>query len=472
MENILPVGEGPYSLAFDSFRLGRLSLPSGPLRPPTRRVSVPTASLISRASRNPTCRILDLDGSRADKSNLREHRPSPSVRPPCRSVRRGSSDRDAEDEAQCSSSVCRASARARVPSLPVVMGVCSASRRRAAGPSATQHAHPHLRSRPADRHHLSARASTAPPASTRSPPSPSRRAQCAPVPGGRRRHATSPYHLYALVTQSAKGQLAAVDLTAGFVVDTNKATTGGSELPPRGRAPQRRGGHRRRAVGLRARGRAFKPAHLRHPGRLRSSATRRSMVRRGREPLRSLTSWPVCGLPQAPGPDDHPSTAATAPTSWRVVLPGDANNPGEAHHRRSRSRSRTGPSRPGSLAPCPITSTVILSGAGATTVAIPTTQAPVWSDGINWLDGGAPAEDDPPTDSVCSGWHRRCGRRATALGTGTGTGTVDRRNRDGHGRSSCPRDAGSGSGSADRRCGRLDASRHRPRRGGEHPVHR
>ncbi|HXN30918.1 MAG TPA: hypothetical protein VN894_03610, partial [Polyangiaceae bacterium] len=61
-------------------------------------------------------------------------------------------------------------------------------------------------------------------------PKPVAQAQCAPVPINVT-GSTLAFHLYALVTQTTPGELAVVDLTAGNVVDVDKATPGVNFIP-------------------------------------------------------------------------------------------------------------------------------------------------------------------------------------------------------------------------------------------------
>jgi len=61
-------------------------------------------------------------------------------------------------------------------------------------------------------------------------PTPVAEANCAPVPAGVT-GATLQYHLMAVVTQLARGELAVVDLTAGVVVDEDKSTPGINFIP-------------------------------------------------------------------------------------------------------------------------------------------------------------------------------------------------------------------------------------------------
>ncbi len=250
--------------------------------------------------------------------------------------------------------------------------------------------------------------------------------QCAPVPEDVNGIFLE-YHEYALVTQSAKGQLAAVDLTAGFVVDVNKATPGTDFLPV-GALPT--------DVAVTSDGQwlfvpaadPFKPAIYAIPGTsILGDSQELGALGGPTEQPPSITSWPVCGLPQAPGqmnivnrPDGSYELA--------VVLPGDSNHPAKLITVNP-NPLEDGTIAPGSLAPCPITSTVVLGSAGAVDMA--STQ-PTWSDGVTWIDGGAPAEVVPGDTA--------CGTTVTVVDGGTGTTTTD----GGTGGTLAP-DAGSGS---------------------------
>ncbi|MGH7296039.1 MAG: hypothetical protein ACRELB_13945, partial [Polyangiaceae bacterium] len=67
------------------------------------------------------------------------------------------------------------------------------------------------------------------------PPQPVPENQCAQV-GVNVNGAALPYHLFAAVTQLGRGELAVVDLTAGWVVDEDRSTPGINFIPV-GRIP-------------------------------------------------------------------------------------------------------------------------------------------------------------------------------------------------------------------------------------------
>ena len=136
------------------------------------------------------------------------------------------------------------------------------------------------------------------------PPIPQPQAQCAQVPVGVN-GSQLPYHLFALVTQVTRGEVAVVDLTAGYVIDVDPFDAR-DQLPP-GRPPsERHRGDPRRHHGVRRLGRSERAVDLRPP-------VRRSILGdsqeydggeinpNGTEPIPDLTTWPVCSLPQAPG---------------------------------------------------------------------------------------------------------------------------------------------------------------------------
>src|SRR5262245_18460635 len=60
-------------------------------------------------------------------------------------------------------------------------------------------------------------------------------AKCAPVPPNANGDLL-PYHLFALVTQTTRGEIAVVDLTRGVVVDVDHSTPG-INFPPVGQIP-------------------------------------------------------------------------------------------------------------------------------------------------------------------------------------------------------------------------------------------
>ncbi len=210
--------------------------------------------------------------------------------------------------------------------------------------------------------------------------------------------ATEPYHLYALVTQTLRGELAVVDLTAGQEVDVNAALPGTSFLPV-GANPTDVAATPDGAMVFVASAEANKPAIYGIPGAsiLGDATAVNGGVVTGAPPV--LASWPACALPQAPGriaivpttaaPGDAGADAGASAAGYEVVvvLPGSATQSAKVvtlDTARFIDQSRPDHIAPGSLAPCPI------SGAVALSDKVPGSwqPGPAWPDGVPYADGG------------------------------------------------------------------------------------
>jgi hypothetical protein len=249
---------------------------------------------------------------------------------------------------------------------------------------------------------------------------------CAPVPsnvnGGGLQN-----QLFALVTQTTRGEVAVVDLSAGFIIDQNRGVPGINFLPV-GAIPT--------DVAAAPDGKmAFVASAEPNKAAIYGISTRRilgDIQGRPRDPdgPATLASWPVCALPQNPGAltvvprrnamvagdagdADAGDAGATAPlgeASYELVavLPGD---------RRSSAKIVTIDPRPflrganlmppdgdvlaaGSLAACPITSAVELAGEEAVPDVFRSGAA--WEDGVAYVDGGVDLDcKRPPRASRC-----------------------------------------------------------------------
>jgi hypothetical protein len=252
--------------------------------------------------------------------------------------------------------------------------------------------------------------------------------ECAPVPANVNGDAFGK-QLYAFVTQSTRGELAVVNLSAGRLIDQSRATPGINFLPV-GALPT--------DVAVTPDGKmAFVGSAETNKAAIYGVPTRRLLgdtderFPRDTEPM-SIASWPVCALPQNPGAlaivprrvtgqadagatdagdgGDAGAAAADLPEYELVaVLPGDRqhsakivtidprpfrrgglkrNANGTLDFSSDPTLSPDGPIlQPGSLAACPITAAIELSGESA----VPTSFAagPVWDDGVKYVDGGA-----------------------------------------------------------------------------------
>jgi hypothetical protein len=138
------------------------------------------------------------------------------------------------------------------------------------------------------------------------PPIPVDQQFCTPVPLNQV-GAVLPYHLFALVTQTLRGEVAVVDLTAGDIIDEDPSTPGVNFLPvgaqPAGIASAPNG-----QMTFVTSADPTKPAIYGLPSvsilgaavNYDSGVVTAYNGTQARVP--TLVSWPACSLPQAPGP--------------------------------------------------------------------------------------------------------------------------------------------------------------------------
>jgi hypothetical protein len=238
------------------------------------------------------------------------------------------------------------------------------------------------------------------------PPEPTVQADCAPVPPNTD-GTFLPNHLFALVTQTSRGEVAVVDLTRGSVVDLDRSTPGINFLVV---------GHIPTDLAVAPDGQmTFVAAAEPNKAAIYGISNREILGDSqgdpsANRPVPDLTTWPVCALPQAPGPmaiiprasiaGDGGAAAVAGAYEIAVVLPGDGRRPAKvitidpAPFLRGAKLDET-PGRalpPGSLEACPITSAIELAND-----LPPSFQAgPKWDDGIKY-DAGAPAAFDAGT---------------------------------------------------------------------------
>lgn len=273
-------------------------------------------------------------------------------------------------------------------------------------------------------------------------PRPRPQEECAPVPpnvnGGRFAN-----QLFALVTQTTRGEVAVVNLSAGGLQDLSRTTPGVNFLPVGG-LPTDVATTPDGAMAFVASAEPNKPAIYGVP-------TRRILGDKGfvadPEGPVALTSWPVCALPQAPGvltvvprrsasaPADAGAEAGDAgdagaaaddapPYELVAVLPGDRRSSAKVVTIDPRPFLRgagvdtvvrdgrdepvpPGPVlAPGSLAPCPVTAAVELVGDDA----LPAEFVPGrrWDDGLPYVDGGVDLACELPAQPASCGPSRCC----------------------------------------------------------------
>ncbi len=246
-------------------------------------------------------------------------------------------------------------------------------------------------------------------------PEPLKQEACAPVPpnvnGGNLEN-----QLFALVTQTSRGEVAVVDLSAGAIIDQSNAVPGLNFLPV-GANPTDIASTPDGRMAFVASAEPNKFAIYGIPGhRILGDKAPEGLQREAT----TLTSWPVCSLPQRPGaltvvPRRSPTGAAPAPGDLTyelvAVLPGDRVNPAKVVTIDPRPFLRAAPRKtrdgrvlddfgagpaltPGQLAPCPYTSAMELVGE----TALPATFRPGarWDDGVKWVDGGVDTTCDRP----------------------------------------------------------------------------
>lgn len=239
-------------------------------------------------------------------------------------------------------------------------------------------------------------------------PRPVPQEECAPVATGTR-GAAFPFHLYALVTQLTRGELAVVDLTEGGVVDVARATPGVNFLPV-GAMPTDVAVAPDGVMAFVAAAEPNKAAIYGVPGRAILGDSRGTTGRRAPE----ITDWPVCALPQRPGAmaivprgsTADAGSAAGAGYELAVVLPGEGSRSSKLLLIDPAPFLRgAGPGvapaelpegaviEPGSLVDCPVTAAIELSDERPDTWS----PGPAWDDGIPY-DFPSTANETPPTE--------------------------------------------------------------------------
>ncbi len=254
------------------------------------------------------------------------------------------------------------------------------------------------------------------------PPQPIPLAECAPVASGVD-PAFVANHMYALVTQTMRGEVAVVDLSAGGVVDED-GTTPGVNFIPVGALPIDVAVSSDAELSFVASREANKPALYAIPNRRILGDTQRQMVPnppKTARPLR-LTDLPVCKLPSEPVAIAVHEQPVGADPSYviSVVLAGSTTQPSAVVTIDPRPFARGAgivesdggveddagtPSAPGesiapgSLAACPIIGSVALSKQMPKSWSA----GPAWNDGVEYVVGGVSlsADDFPQKAKAC-----------------------------------------------------------------------
>jgi hypothetical protein len=265
-----------------------------------------------------------------------------------------------------------------------------------------------------------------------SPPEPLPQEACAPIAASEN-GANRTNQLFGLVTQTGRGELAVVGLSAGRVIDPSRSVPGTTFLPI---------GANPTDIAVTPDGRmAFVGSA--EPNKFAIYGIPGHRILGDESPVAdpygptTLSSWPACALPERPGSltviprrsSVNPSGDAGAPSDSGapyelvVVLPGSRSTKAKivtvdprpflrATPRRSTSGvvledPGAGPALGlGQLEACPITSAIELRGEES----IPSTvrSGRSWNDGVPWVDGGVDLACERPEQAT------RCGLRSCA----------------------------------------------------------
>lgn len=237
-------------------------------------------------------------------------------------------------------------------------------------------------------------------------------ADCTQSPAGED-GATYKNQLFALVTQSARGEVAVVNLTTGFIMDVSARVPSAGFLPV-GTVPTDIAASPDGEVTFVASADPAKPAIYALPSSriVGDKAAVRDDVTGAVIPLPAddkgvptLTSWPSCVLPQAPGALTvvPRKPVATGDPSYELVaiLPGDRTTPAKVVTLDPRPFLRgaglaadAGASAPviapGSLAPCTLAITSATELVGEERVPAAFAKGATWQTGVPYVgDGGA-----------------------------------------------------------------------------------
>jgi hypothetical protein len=214
---------------------------------------------------------------------------------------------------------------------------------------------------------------------------------CAPVPVGVD-PTTVPFNLVALVTQRQHGELAAVNLTLGRVIDASRALPGLNFLPVGQNPTDVVITPDAQKVFVSA-AETNKPAIYMLPTtQILGDSEVLAEPTQAAEQLQ-LPTWPVCALPQAPGRMVLVPTNATTSSDgsvqqgYEIVVSMPGNGVDEDALVGVIDTAAFDSIAPGSLEPCPITSTIHVAEAKS---ALPTswTAGPAWPIGLPYVDSG------------------------------------------------------------------------------------
>lgn len=242
-------------------------------------------------------------------------------------------------------------------------------------------------------------------------PRPVPRAQCSPVPTGVD-GAGLPFHLYGVVTQTSRGEVAVVDLTAGKVVDEDRVTPGINFVPV-GALPADVASSPDGAMVFVASAEVNRPAIYGIPGH-RLLGDSQGLPAGDSPPSTRLTEWPACALPAVPSSllvvprkVDLAAPPEAVTYDLTLVLPGDGVNaprvvqvdpqPFLVGAGLAGGSAETAVA-PGSLTPCPLRGEgLALDG----TMPAGFVAGQPWGDGLSYAAGFTPADKPSAGGGAC-----------------------------------------------------------------------
>jgi hypothetical protein len=205
-----------------------------------------------------------------------------------------------------------------------------------------------------------------------------------------------PNHLFALVTQTLRGEIAVVDLTAGRITDVDHSTPGVNFLSV-GSLPTDVASAPDGKISFVATAEPNKWAIYALPSApLKGSDDSHGIL--GDDyglSIPKITDWPVCALPQAPSAlSILPREGPAGGYDLAVVLPGSGRAPTKValidplpFLRGAKLDATPGAAiAPGSLEPCVTTTAIELTGDVPESVPV----GAEWASGVPWADAGAP----------------------------------------------------------------------------------
>lgn len=203
-----------------------------------------------------------------------------------------------------------------------------------------------------------------------------------------------PNHLFALVTQTLRGQVAVIDLTASRIVDVDHSTPDVNFLSV-GALPTDIASAPDGKMSFVATAEPNKWALFALPSAPAKDSTDTVGILGDEYQLSipRITDWPVCALPQAPSSlSIIPREGSAVGYDIAVVLPGSGREPTKIalidprpFLRGSKLDVTPGDRiEPGSLTPCIISKAIALTGEVPESVAVGAS----WADGVPYVDGG------------------------------------------------------------------------------------